>query len=66
MKSILRPCPFCGGTPEVQRMDEWGMFYIVCENCGGQVYSDLPDYVEEFSMKDLIAKWNRRSADDHK
>jgi Lar family restriction alleviation protein len=56
----LMPCPFCGGEAGIQRIDDFGLFYIVCENCGAQVCSDMPDYFEEFSMKDLYGKWNRR------
>ena len=59
----LKPCPFCGGEAGIQRIDDFGLFYIVCGNCGAQVCSDTPDYFEEFSMKDLYDKWNRRATD---
>ena len=59
----LKPCPFCGGKSGIQRIDDFGLFYIVCANCGAQVCSDTPDYFEEFSMKDLYGKWNRRFPD---
>ena len=63
MESDLKLCPFCGGEADIQRHDEFGLYYIVCEECGAQVISDTPDYFEEFSMKDLYKKWNRRATD---
>ena len=50
----LKPCPFCGGEPEIIT-DLSGGFYIHCKNCGCSTFGAM--------HKELaIEKWNRRQS----
>lgn len=54
-KIDLKPCPFCGGVPEVTDLDGFGggFFAIECTKCG----------VSTRWMRrrqDAVIRWNRR------
>lgn len=54
--ATLKPCPFCGSRPF--RYTESGedvdtIYYIMCENCGGQMESRV-------SMQSAEEQWNKR------
>jgi Lar family restriction alleviation protein len=68
--SELKPCPFCGGTAELERTTErfeygtggpysvmeWG-YYVYCTDCdGGTNVINVPPASEE----EAIAQWNMR------
>lgn len=70
--SELKPCPFCGGEPTVER-EEIGFLTITCPNCA-KPWSDVPakdkwaadfDFCgwDETSDEAVIAAWNRRAID---
>ena len=53
----LKPCPFCGGMPEMRKiydrdycLDAW---YVGCPACGAMMENS-------FSEQDAAAVWNRR------
>lgn len=58
-KIHLEPCPFCGGTAQVD--DRWPL-RVFCTKCGAQVTATF--YDEEYCFNDAIEKWNSRSKED--
>ena len=52
----LKPCPFCGSTPEVDRLD--GEWIVSCENPGCRIY---PHTSGDDLVDDAIAAWNERT-----
>ncbi len=57
-KTKLKPCPFCGGRPEVQPYREWpadGIRYeVVCEDC-------FCGTARWLSKSIAIERWNNRT-----
>lgn len=58
----LKPCPFCGGTPEVR--ETYDTLRICCPNCGKTTPVIFGDYDDEGFMfatygEDAIEAWNR-------
>lgn len=52
----LKPCPFCGGKPEIHQTERWetyGGYFVMCRECltSGNNYS---------SKNIAVEKWNRR------
>lgn len=53
-KVILKPCPFCGGEPEVEREGTHRQSHIIaCTECGCRVESGEVDWTAG-------NKWNER------
>ena len=55
----LKPCPFCGKKPYIERWSSGGMMYMVkCNNpdCPVPVVS----YPTVHNLVEVIADWNRR------
>lgn len=52
MAENLLPCPFCG--PSTLKVDNWGAWYVKCEDCDARQTADTKDRA--------IAEWNRRPA----
>lgn len=53
----LKPCPFCGGIPEIcGGGGEEGYFWVYCFSCGAEMKGD------EIKEK-AIEAWNRRAED---
>lgn len=49
----LKPCPFCGGIPEITLYRcTW---YVQCE-CGCELWG-------EYAEEEMIEKWNRRAGE---
>ena len=63
-KIELKPCPFCGGHPEIVTPEETDgqYWFIACtnDNCWGIAGTDLCDTETE-----AIDKWNRRDGETH-
>ena len=61
-KVNLKPCPFCGGQPEIVTPEETDgqYWFIACtnDNCWGIAGTELCDTETE-----AIDKWNRRDGD---
>lgn len=53
MKIKLKPCPFCGGYPNVEYVDDKTQVYMVCSECG--IEQDLYK-----SLDKALEAWNRR------
>lgn len=65
----IKPCPFCGGTPEITWRDCYGdIIYdgpseiadeigLYCQNCHTTMWGD---YFSEEDRERLIERWNRR------
>lgn len=63
MPDNLKPCPFCGGKPTVDRcaMPYNPVFYAVeCTNINCPV-QPVTDYCKDKAF--IIKQWNRRAAD---
>ena len=61
MSVELKPCPFCGGVPEVKRARVHNarfLHWIVC-GCGAGIGSDSANYLRD----EVVGKWNRRDFD---
>ena len=62
--SELKPCPFCGGTPKVEKFyniaaHTWDAA-VECQECEASVcIYEWPDM--DMAEQDVINKWNRRS-----
>ena len=56
-KTELKPCPFCGGVPEV--MYNCGKFSVACTVCKCGT-----SYEHDFKGQ-AFAAWNRRPSDGH-
>lgn len=60
----LKPCPFCGAIPHVEKGDDfetWGLYELVAEHsypCPfiALVSSDLTEY----SVEGIVESWNTR------
>lgn len=64
----LKPCPFCGGTPEIR--ETFDTLRICCQKCGKTTPVIFGDYYDEGFMivmygDKAIEEWNRM-ADDGK
>lgn len=58
----LRPCPFCGGLPDIYSFAGTGWHFVECCDCGAasrRMDPDDLDYPEE-----LVQSWNRRTPAD--
>ena len=64
MENELKPCPFCGGSAEIET--DWDLtcdgyepigYYVVCDECMNQTAT----YKDE---EDAIEAWNRRIEDE--
>ena len=58
MKIKLKPCPFCGGYPNVEYVDDKKrQVYIACSECGAELnlYKNLDEAAEA---------WNRRFSEE--
>ena len=58
----LRPCPFCGGEPTLNRCDFCGelVFTIYCDNDDCREVAATDDYETE---AEAAAAWNRRAVE---
>ena len=64
MEIELKPCPFCGAIPHVEKGDDfenWGLYELVAEHsypCPfiALVSSDLTEY----SVEEIVESWNTR------
>lgn len=60
--SKLKPCPFCGVVPEVQKRTngEKEYYHIACEN----LYCRINPGTDYHVTKDVVVReWNRRASD---
>lgn len=68
----LKPCPFCGQLPRLQRDDRWprsgphegervDAFEVVCDNYKCPIYH--ADIVYFLSEQEAVDAWNRRAAE---
>ena len=57
--SKLKPCPFCGGSAELQE-DMWPRF-VYCTVCNART-KNMPQFGDEGS-KAAVEAWNRRVQD---
>lgn len=56
----LKPCPFCGGTPELlidEIAEDERRYLMHCENCDGMIERWFDD------VGDSVTAWNRRAND---
>ena len=64
MSERLKPCPFCGGHPEIVTPEETDgqYWFIACtnDNCWGIAGTELCETESE-----AIDKWNRRDGENH-
>lgn len=70
----LRPCPFCGGTPEITTEEHYGdlllssedgkaCIRIRCPECKVEMYDHNYNFnAYEDRLVLAVAKWNRRKA----
>ena len=59
--SELKPCPFCGGKPEMYQQTiepEWETCMVICADCPAKTCSG--GYTVEESIDNAIELWNRR------
>jgi Lar family restriction alleviation protein len=57
MTSIPKPCPFCGGDPEIREWDWPYVRYLVrCSSCKAQAKA------RKALRSEAIAAWNKRTA----
>jgi len=53
----LKPCPFCGGAPELVEFNH-SLFLVDCRDCGARVTGGTADEAGE--------TWNRRQSEAKK
>lgn len=51
--SVLSPCPFCGGEPEMQNLGDADSFYVHCKDCEVQQIASYRPHV-------AARRWNQR------
>lgn len=56
MSEALKPCPFCGDTPELSSIGD-GWFYIGCDN----TFCAMTVKVQCLSKTEPVRIWNRRA-----
>lgn len=67
MSEELKPCPFCGGAPNIasfpERSGVMAFYTISCGGCGISNLEGVPinDTPLEISIMQGVARWNRRS-----
>jgi hypothetical protein len=59
----LKPCPFCGGKGEIEKVDE-GCFGVGCRNCDFQLMNGPWAIGWHRSRVDAATEWNRRTPTD--
>jgi Lar family restriction alleviation protein len=59
----LKPCPFCGGKGEIEKVDE-GCFGVGCPNCDFQLMNGPWAIGWHRSRADAATEWNRRTPTD--
>lgn len=58
MSEKLKPCPFCGKTPQTVVDDATEeKFGVKCFSCGGMIDT------EKYTLQEAIEAWNRRAKD---
>lgn len=57
--SKMKPCPFCGETPNAVTMKSAGYGEIVCEEC-----EIVFRFITADCIADVIEAWNRRRGDE--
>ncbi len=50
----LKPCPFCGGNPELKHSSTWD-YFVRCTGCGARTRQFHENHVG------AVDGWNRRS-----
>ena len=55
----LKPCPFCGGKPEIDISLSRGKALVRCK-CGGMLYKKQSD-LEQMITEMIINAWNSRT-----
>lgn len=58
MSEELKPCPFCGGKPEVRNLVDSGSAIHVACRCGAQLFGRRYHFGSE---SEAVAAWNKRS-----
>lgn len=53
MTEELKPCPFCGGNPDVYSWNGGGVVWVRCRSCG-------IDYKAYANADEAIEAWNTR------
>ena len=48
------PCPFCGGSPFLNKTSLMGFYYVACSNCG----IEQPFLYE--TAEEAVKVWNQR------
>ncbi len=63
--SKLKPCPFCGRTPIIERWSSGGLMYMVkCGNPDCQVPAE--GYPCGHDLNKVFEEWSRRADDEQK
>lgn len=59
--AVLKPCPFCGSLPRIERNNSTKKFWICCDNpkCAIQPSTDM-----HLSLAVIAREWNRRVSDE--
>lgn len=54
----LKPCPFCGGQPELKTVGDYHSLYVyACQSCGK---TPVLSYEAASTVKGATKTWNRR------
>lgn len=73
MTAKLKPCPFCGNSPYIEKIPLWNSSYgyygcfkfdIHCDKCGCRIDLGQNDTVyceEKQAIKNAVTAWNRRT-----